>query len=138
MVVGFTGTREGMSARQMDQLRFILSALFSRQNVFHFGGAVGADTQAYSIARSYNYDIHWHPCPGVTRDPNEPEEFRDEVWNEVFPPLVRNKHIVQEGNLLIAAPETDREVLRSGTWATVRYARQIFKPVIMLSRGGKP
>jgi hypothetical protein len=50
-------------------------------------------------------------------------------------PLKRDKEIVGIVDVLIAAPRTDKEVLRSGTWATVRYAREKGIPVIMLSRG---
>lgn len=49
-------------------------------------------------------------------------------------PLARNRRIVAAVDVLIAAPETDREELRSGTWATIRYARAAGKPVVMLSR----
>ena len=52
-----------------------------------------------------------------------------------LPPLVRNRNIVRAVDIMIAAPATDKEELRSGTWATVRYCRQARKPVIMLSRG---
>ncbi len=39
-----------------------------------------------------------------------------------FPYLVRNKHITMTTGLLIATPAENHQVLRSGTWSTVRYA----------------
>lgn len=152
MIVSFTGTRDAASSRQLDQLALVLTAFYVPQkyvygigspigpvaaNEFHFGGAVGADRQARRIAKDLGFAIHWHPCPGVARTEifGDDPSVEDEIWHEVFPPLVRNKHLVAVGGVLIAAPFTDNEELRSGTWATIRYARAALKPVVMLSRG---
>lgn len=138
MRVGFTGTRKGMSDDQMDQLSMMLMAFRSHHvhavNEFHHGGAEGADTQAWQMAAELGYDIHFHPCPGVVATPEQSQRF---IWHEVFPPLERNKFIVNDSEILIAGPRTDKEELRSGTWATIRYARLVRIPVVMLSRGSK-
>jgi predicted Rossmann fold nucleotide-binding protein DprA/Smf involved in DNA uptake len=47
--------------------------------------------------------------------------------------LVRNRAIVNSSGLLIAAPAGE-EILRSGTWSTVRYARSKDKRVRILER----
>jgi predicted Rossmann fold nucleotide-binding protein DprA/Smf involved in DNA uptake len=44
-------------------------------------------------------------------------------------PLDRNRDIVDAAAVLIAAPKEMTETLRSGTWATVRYARKQGKQV---------
>ena len=44
------------------------------------------------------------------------------------PPLDRNHDIVERCDLLIATPHTVEEQLRSGTWATIRYARKVHRP----------
>jgi hypothetical protein len=139
MIVGFTGTRKGLSPAQQDQLGYILAVLHNATRTrpeFHHGGADGADTEADIAACLDGYDIHVHPCPGVVAD-EENGGFNSHPvkWDEVFPPLVRDRHIAEVADILIAAPETDKEQVRSGTWATVRYARAAGKPVIMLSRG---
>lgn len=149
MTVGFTGTRKGMNNRQIDQLAVMLEALRDprsyqdggSQTPFHFGGAPGADLRARKMAKALSYGIEWHPSPGVdlaTLVHNgyaDAEELLAETWHEVFPPLVRNHHIVDAIQVLLAAPHTDVEERRSGTWATIRYARQVGRPVCMLSRG---
>lgn len=48
------------------------------------------------------------------------------------PPLIRNRDIVNAGELLIATPKLDVEEQRSGTWAAIRYARKIGKPIILI------
>jgi hypothetical protein len=144
MKVGFTGTRAGMSQAQEKQLAMLLVVFGiatpeTETPEFHHGGADGADTEADRLACLDGYAITVHPCPGVVAD-----DVRDgqTIFNshpvtmtEVFPPLVRDRHIVDAVIVLIAAPRTDKEELRSGTWATVRYARQKGIPVVMLSRG---
>lgn len=116
MNIGFTGTRKGMSKEQIRQLEDVLVWLMddSRSQDFHHGAAEGADSQAADISFKIGYFEIPHPA-----------------GND---PLGRNKKIVELSDVLIAAPATNIEELRSGTWATVRYARAAKLPVIMLSR----
>ena len=48
--------------------------------------------------------------------------------------LVRNMNIVNQSDVLIAAPKEEVEVLRSGTWSTIRKARNKGLQVIILDR----
>lgn len=121
MTVGFTGTRQGLSARQRQQLSFVLawlSVASTERPTFHHGGAVGADEDAANMA-AVLMDVVVH----------RPATSRPDAMME------RNDAIVAAADVLVAAPETDREVQRSGTWATVRRARRKGIPVVMLSRG---
>jgi len=52
------------------------------------------------------------------------------------PPLVRNRDIVDATDMLIAAPATRKEVLRSGTWATIRYAKKMKKWIYIIYPSG--
>ena len=114
MNIGFTGSRYGMSKAQREQFAWLMLRL--KTNTFHHGAAVGADTQAAAFVRKNpGIEIVAHPASDD--------------------PLKRNREIVAACDVLIAAPLTDKEELRSGTWATVRYARAAGKPVVMLSRG---
>lgn len=149
MIVGFTGTRKGMSEKQVEQCGFWLLALrelslssydLFQSNAFHFGGSGKSDLKARELAKALGYEIHWHPIPGIALGDLPSalfEEAKDEVWHEVFPPLVRDRYIVDASAVLIAAPETDDEELRSGTWATTRYMQALEKPVLHLSRGAR-
>jgi predicted Rossmann fold nucleotide-binding protein DprA/Smf involved in DNA uptake len=53
------------------------------------------------------------------------------------PYLVRNRDIVDVCNLLLATPGGTVEQLRSGTWATIRYARRIGRPVWIVFPNGE-
>jgi hypothetical protein len=52
------------------------------------------------------------------------------------PPLVRNKVIVRETELLIAAPAEAMEHHRSGTWSTVRHARKLGRAICIIRPDG--
>lgn len=118
--IGFTGTRKGMSAHQQRLFEWLLRALApgrlsGGEREFHHGAAYGADTQAALIAARFD-GVRIVPHP-AGKDP-----------------LKRNREIVAQCDLLIAAPHTDVEVLRSGTWYTVRRAREAGKPYVVLPR----
>lgn len=117
MTLGFTGTSEGMRPRQRKAVRQLLWQV----NVLHLGDCVGADAEAYEEAVSLGVKTVGHPPSDgklrafLTYDDERPAK----------PYLVRDRDIAMEGvHGLIAAPSGWVEELRSGTWATVRYARQ--------------
>lgn len=124
MNVGFTGTRVGMSNKQKLQLIHILNMFRKPIHKFIHGHCVGADREAEVIYVSPRSTHLRRVYAGVVRYPA----------HAYGSPLERNRAIVARVDVLIAAPQTDKEVLRSGTWATVRYARAKGIPIIMLSR----
>lgn len=133
MKIGFTGTQEGMSDRQKGELRTILSIITTWGVVeFHHGDCIGADAEADAIARSVGCRIFIHP-------PSDPKKRAycgqtGDVQYAPEPYLDRNRNIVDNTERLIAAPRSDTEEVRSGTWSTVRYARRVGKPVEVLER----
>jgi len=50
--------------------------------------------------------------------------------------LERNRYIVDLTDMLIATPNTEYMVLRSGTWSTIRYAIKTKKEVITIYPSG--
>jgi hypothetical protein len=104
-----------MSQNQKDQLDLLISDLVIEE--FHHGDCKGADREAAIIVRANEDHIRIVPHPAK-------KGFE----------LQRDKEIVAAVDILIAAPRTDKEVLRSGTWATVRYARAKGIPIVMLPR----
>ncbi len=70
----------------------------------------------------------------------EPEPEACEVNARILgkkPYLARNRDIVNAADVLIAGPGGMEEIMRSGTWATVRYARKKQKPVIIVYPNGE-
>lgn len=127
-IISFTGTQEGMSSRQKSTLRAVLKG--ARE--LHHGDCIGADEEADQIARDMGVDVVIHP-PSDSKKRAYCAKPGDVVW-EPRPYLERNHDIVDEGTEVIAAPRTDREELRSGTWATVRYGRRLGRKITILHR----
>lgn len=125
--VGFTGTQHrGMTLSQ----RMEFENLLRPDDVVHHGDCVGADKDADTIARRVGCKVVIHPP-----DNDSKRAFCAQPGDEVrkpLPYLVRNRDIVNESETVIAAPRTAIEELRSGTWATIRYARQKRRSLIIL------
>lgn len=97
----------------------------------HHGLCVGADEQAHWTGRSLGLWIVGHPptAQGL-RAHLECDELRPEQ-----PFHVRNRAICRKSELLIATPDGP-ERLRSGTWTTVRFARKLDMPIVILMPDG--
>jgi hypothetical protein len=127
--IGVTGTRKGANEAQLGRVFAFLSMFRHTPNmVLHHGDCVGVDEQVAGLARSIGYRIVGHPP-----DKNEFRAYfpSDEV-RQPFPYLIRNRHIIDECQTLIAVPRETVEQLRSGTWATIRFARSVEKPIKMV------
>jgi hypothetical protein len=101
----------------------------------HHGDCVGFDAQAQDItlASMSLAKIYLHPASASSMHANK-------VYHKCAAPkpaLQRNHDIVDASEILLAAPLTDTEVLRSGTWATIRYARAQGKPHVIFWPNGK-
>lgn len=129
-VVGITATRHGLTDLQSIMLSQALRNL--EAHVLHHGDCVGGDHEADVIAQHMKIMRIAHP-------PNDPKLrafcSADVILDEK-PYLDRNKDIVNECEVLIALPQTAYEQQRSGTWSTVRYARQINKPHVIIYPDG--
>ena len=133
--IGFIGTRHGMSESQKKALfGFIKEKKF---NEFHHGDCIGSDEQAHNIIIKYRDEtkekikIHGHPPKYKKYRANC--QFDIEYTADDY--LPRNHNIVDSTDILVATPDTP-ERLRSGTWATVRYAREKNKKIYVIHRNG--
>lgn len=130
--VGFTGTRVGMTPAQQTGLQRLFQTLTMAS--FHHGDCVGADAEAHALVATHTPSVVLvlHPplhkaqrafcASSVAR---EPQEY-----------LKRNQAIVNETDFLIAAPAEMQEQMRSGTWATIRYARKHHKTIYIIYPDG--
>lgn len=130
MSIGFTGTREGMTSAQSQTL---VQLLRNEVGEFHHGDCVGSDSEAHDIAaRTGSLTIVIHP-PLVQRA----RAFKKS--DHIRPRrayLDRNHDIVDETDELVAAPLTDQVEPRSGTWATIRYAMHLKRPIRIIKPNG--
>lgn len=131
LAVGITGTQDGATMAQKRAVKILLTDLAPDE--VHHGDCVGADEDVHKLCAILGIDVYLHPptskakrafCKAVLENP--PYEY-----------LVRNKHIVQATNPLIAIPRGFTEELRSGTWSTVRYAKKMKRVVYIVMPDGK-
>lgn len=137
MHIGLTGTRRGMTPRQLAAVTYLVRCWGTfppdTRPIVHHGDCVGADEQFDKICHIERVGRILHPSTAATRCHSE--KLRPEGVLEVLEPdapLARDRVIVERIGLLLAAPKLRKEELRSGTWATVRYAREEGVPVLVL------
>lgn len=122
MKLGFTGTQQGMNVTQQHKVETILT--FNGCCEVHHGDCIGADAQFHLLALHLGHSIILHPSNITSRRAYSTGET---THLSPKPPLVRNHDIVDAVDIMIAAPKESHEVLRSGTWATIRYCRKVGK-----------
>lgn len=138
MIVGLTATRYGMTRKQQDELRDVLRWLYRGGMRFevHHGCCIGGDTEGHHIVRELfgkDATIHGWPAKNVGAQSTVLALGRDlDVIHAPMPPLERNVEIVTVSKVLIAAPRERQEMQRSGTWTTIRNARNRGRLTVML------
>jgi len=131
MRLGFTGTQRGMTVEQQTTIWKLLSEL--QIDEIHHGDCIGSDAKMDAIAKAFRIKtIAYPPINSYKRAYCDADEIKDP---EEY--LKRNHNIVDATEVLLATPLTADEVLRSGTWSTIRYAMKTHKPVYLIQPGGK-
>lgn len=128
--LGMSGSREGMSDEAKSAFKNILKYYEIKEA--HHGDCIGADTRFHKIMKKKGIKIIIHPPKNnKMRNFCEGDETR-----EPLDYIERNHQIVDESDILVAFPSTKHEVLRSGTWSTIRYARKKDKKIIIIYQDG--
>jgi hypothetical protein len=142
MIVGITGTRDGLTPAQRLGLEVALKTLTRDEgaDTLRHGDCVGVDDEADALAVQLGWTVIIHP----------PRDDRYRAWcnvkrdrhGTVLPAkdyISRNHDIVDASEIVIACPSTFEEVMRgSGTWATIRYARKTHKRLVVIMPDGRP
>jgi hypothetical protein len=119
ITLGFTGTRDGMTAEQKKAVRKIMQQ-FNIRN-FRHGDCIGADAEAHDIfVDLYGRDPIIHP-------PVDEEHRAFKTRNIILPPkthFARNRDIVDMSGYMLVAPKHTRVQTRGGTWYTHAYAEK--------------
>lgn len=143
MILGFTGTRKGMKGAQYAALNQLLRKLY--YDDIHHGGALGADLEFHQMMLKdtrarLRCKIYIHPTFGFQRplfECDDPYWGRNIVVYNEMTPLTRDIAIANEIDTLIACPDSMKERLRSGTWFTVRKAREYKLMVFIVYPNGQ-
>lgn len=136
MRMTFTGTRSGMTPKQlskvMESFRSLRTA--SELQILIHGACHGADREAHKLV------THRIMYPCNTEQAiwaMAAKKDGDIVYPIISDSIKRNHVMVDEGNVVVAAPATKTEIFRgSGTWATIRYARKCQKRLIICWHDG--
>lgn len=149
MKIGFTGTQRGMTEFQKKELEFHLKDCTE----FVHGDCIGSDEQANQVA--FNLGIKFFTifpptdskkrafCWNSSRDLlNDNAQWVDMLcpsgitvkvrWMPKEDYLKRNQRIVDNVTKLIATPKEFEHSLRSGTWATIRYAWKVKRDIVII------
>lgn len=130
MIIGMSGSRDGITKKAEDTLKKFLNN--TKIDEVHHGDCIGADKIFHDICHDKNLKIIIHP-------PND-NKLRAFCKSEYIllpkPYLERNKDIVDCIDILIAFPSSETEILRSGTWSTIRYARKKNKKILIIYPNG--
>ena len=141
--IGFTGTQQGMTDRQADGVLEVFTD-YSPDFELHHGDCIGADAQAHTLALPHCSSVVIHPPKNPSKQAGMGTLARWPAFGGksilVLPRkeyLDRNRDIVNQTTFLVATPHTFEEVIRSGTWYTIRFAKKIGRHVCIIYPDGK-
>jgi hypothetical protein len=127
VIVGFTGSRQGMTQAQREAVVEVLMEATEA----HHGDCVGADREFHEICEELGIDVVLHP----------PTDPKLRAWchatrvEEPRPYLERNRQIVKAAELMVATPKEKVEPPPSrgqGTWSCIRYARKLKRELLVV------
>lgn len=134
LIIGITGTRHGMSPAQKLRLEEYLEEVDVVE--LHHGGCVGADHDAHLMALEKFIRVVVHPPTDLKLAAHDTLTPSDMVT--VLPAKdyhSRDRDIVDVSNVLLGFPDRP-ERPHSGTWYTIRYARNRRKSRIVCMPDG--
>lgn len=132
MIIGFTGTREGMTVFQRLAIRLLLQKYTPTE--IHHGMCAGADTEFRDMVEEFDRSIKiiGHP-------PKNKNLYVESKCHEMLPPLdylARDRAIAYACSTLVATPKSATEEARSGTWYTIHCARKLGKRIFIIGPSG--
>lgn len=136
MILGFTGTRRGMTEAQKQTVIRVFA--LRKPSRVHHGACEGADRDLWKICRESGRYLLLPPI-AQTFWPGDEEQHDwaifsaddGDIVQPVSPYLRRNGSIVRQSDALLSTPK-GMEVRRSGTWSTIRFARKLGKPILIV------
>lgn len=133
MKISFTATQNGLTARQWTRVWDELIA--AKPSAVIHGACKGGDDEIDDVCLRLGIQRVVFPSDHPTKSRLQRCVERGGkiiVAREPMFSLARNPLIVDAGDRLIACPSQARMIVRSGTWATVRYARKKHVNVLII------
>lgn len=137
MIIGVTGTRNGMNEIQKNNvtefLRKSRQELESEMFTLRHGDCVGVDNEVAKIAHDLGYVTFNHPPIDKALRAFHESDFS-------FSPksyFSRNRDIVDNSDLLIVVPMDNEHKSKGGTWYTYDYAIKKGVPVRVFYPDGR-
>ena|SRR5689334_11728721 len=139
-VIGFTGTRNGMTPAQRAHVEFLVQGFVCRWGGANLAGlhgdCVGADADFDAVCAKASMDGMARESRPCTFDGMRARTGVREIAPPV-PPMQRNRAIVADADVMIACPPNKEPIKKgSGTWATIGFARKANKPLIIVFPDG--
>lgn len=120
MILGFTGTSNGVTEEQ----RAVMRTRITAATELHHGDCIGADATAHVYGLEGGLWLVGYP----PLDPKKRAWCDFDVLRPEKPYLDRNRDIVDNVRTLLAVPKELSEPNHrraGGTWYTIRYARRV-------------
>lgn len=140
IIVGISGTRQGMTEQQISTFDIVLNKLrLKHESVeLHHGDCVGCDQQIHKHINENQLVTKIVIHPPLNSSLRAYCE-QDCVEVELLPEkhyLERNKNIVANSTIMIIVPKEFEETVRSGTWMSYRTAKKLNKKIILIKPDG--
>lgn len=133
--LGITGSRLGMSQKQVDKFRGLLNNTTPTE--IHHGDCVGADIEAHHIYLEFLEECCISADNRIIIHPPINHEHRAFGRGEILPEKTyfqRNRNIVANTDYLVAFPAW--KIQKGGTWYTINYAIKQGKPTFIIMPDG--
>lgn len=102
--------------------------------VLHHGDCVGGDDEVAHLFAEYGTYIIAHPGNSMT---HRAYSTANDLILPSMDNLRRNRVIVTHSEFMLALPGTAFEIMRSGTWHTIRYAKNQKVPLVVIKPNGQ-
>jgi hypothetical protein len=144
IIIGISGTRQGLTDIQLKKVENILIKLQSKYEdmEMHHGDCIGSDQQIHEMVVEKNLvqSIVIHPPKNAAL-----RSFCENCFNDTIiikqefekDYLDRNKDIVAISELMIITPKENDEIVKSGTWMSYRTSKKLNKKTLLIKPNGQ-
>lgn len=135
MILGFTGTRNGMTAAQRATVDCLLIFRFNLTEAHH-GDCLGADDEFANLCHALTPRPKIYARPGFSAKGYANDLRANNPHADVTHPekthFARNRDIVDVCDVLLVVPVASIPQTSGGTWYSFGYAKKKKKPIVVV------